>query len=39
VHTSKAALAQGEAEIQRIGAELRREKRAYLISNGESHEA
>lgn len=27
VHTSKAALAQGEAEIQRIGAELRRDKR------------
>ena len=27
VHTSKAALAQGEAEIQRIGAELRRGKR------------
>ena len=27
VHTSKAALAQGEAEIHRIGAELRRDKR------------
>jgi redox-sensitive bicupin YhaK (pirin superfamily) len=27
VHTSKAALAQGEAEIERIGAELRRDKR------------
>jgi redox-sensitive bicupin YhaK (pirin superfamily) len=27
VHTSKAALAQGESEIQRIGAELRRDKR------------
>ena len=27
VHTSKAALAKGEAEIQRIGAQLRREKR------------
>lgn len=27
VHTSKAALAKGEAEIQRIGAELRRDKR------------
>ncbi|WP_285409870.1 pirin family protein [Variovorax sp. efr-133-TYG-130] len=26
VHTNKAALAQGEAEIQRIGAELRRDK-------------
>ena len=26
VHTSKAALAKGEAEIQRIGAELRRDK-------------
>jgi hypothetical protein len=27
VHTSKTALALGEAEIQRIGAELRRDKR------------
>ena len=27
VHTSKAALEKGEAEIQRIGAELRRDKR------------
>jgi redox-sensitive bicupin YhaK (pirin superfamily) len=27
VHTSKAALARGEAEIQRIGAELRRDRR------------
>jgi hypothetical protein len=26
VHTSKAALAQGEAEIQRIGARLRQER-------------
>jgi hypothetical protein len=27
VHTSKAALARGEAEIERIAAELRRDKR------------